>query len=72
MSIATLPTLPATAALRQSPLPALRRLAVHETAGEVVITGNVASYYLKQLAQEAVRPALDGRLLRNRVVVESN
>jgi hypothetical protein len=36
---------------------------------EVVITGQVPSYYLKQLAQESVRPTLGRRRLRNRVVV---
>ena len=35
----------------------------------VVINGRVSSYYLKQLAQEAVMPVLGGRELRNRVAV---
>jgi hypothetical protein len=55
--------------LRQSPLPDLRRLHIEETEFEVVITGVVSSYYLKQLAQETVRPALGQRRLCNRVVV---
>ena len=55
--------------LRQSPLPDLRRLHVEEDESEVVITGVVASYYLKQLAQEAIRPILGIRALRNRVTV---
>src|SRR5438045_2701002 len=41
-------------ALRQSSHPALRRLAVEETDTSVVITGRVSSYYLKQMAQEAI------------------
>jgi hypothetical protein len=56
-------------ALRQSPIPALRRLSLDETADTVVISGNVPSYYLKQLAQEAVIPMLAGRALHNRVTV---
>jgi osmotically-inducible protein OsmY len=57
--------------LRQSRIPALRRLDVQETTGEIVLTGSVASYYLKQLAQECVMPVLGVRQLRNHVVVAS-
>ena len=56
-------------ALRQSPLPPLRKLALEETDAAVVIQGSVSSYYLKQLAQETVMPLLEGRQLLNRVVV---
>jgi osmotically-inducible protein OsmY len=59
----------ALAALRQSPIPALRKLAVEETDGAVVLLGSVASYYQKQLAQETVMPFVDGRELHNRVMV---
>jgi len=55
--------------LRDNPVNDLRRLDVSESDAEIVITGIVASYYLKQMAQEAVRPALGGRRLRNRVLV---
>jgi hypothetical protein len=55
--------------LTASPLPQLRRLVVTATESEVVITGQVSSYYLKQLAQEAVRPTLGRRRLLNRVEV---
>jgi hypothetical protein len=60
---------PAAAALRQSPIPALRRLLIEETDEAVVIRGSVSSYYLKQMAQEALMPYLDGRTLANRLVV---
>ena len=56
-------------ALRQSYLPALRKLGVEENDATVVITGAVSSYYLKQLAQETVMPVLGERELLNRVMV---
>ena len=59
----------AAALLRDNSVNDLRRLEVTETASEIVITGIVTSYYLKQMAQEAVRPALNGRKLRNKVIV---
>ena len=65
----TLESTHASQALRRSPLPALRKLSLEETDDVVVINGRVSSYYLKQLAQEAVMPALGGRELRNRVAV---
>jgi hypothetical protein len=57
-------------ALRQSPIPALRHLEVQETEAEVIISGRVTSYYLKQLAQETIMPVLDRRELLNQVRVE--
>ena len=63
---------PALTALRQSPIPALRKLTVEESDTAVVILGKVGSYYLKQLAQETVMPVLDGRELLNRVAVVRN
>ncbi|HEX3148342.1 MAG TPA: BON domain-containing protein [Gemmataceae bacterium] len=59
----------AAALLRECPVNDLRRLEVIESEFEVVITGIVTSYYLKQMAQETVRPAAAGRRLRNRVLV---
>jgi hypothetical protein len=58
--------------LKQSPLPALRQLRVSETDTEIVIHGVVSSFYLKQLAQETVRPVQYGRRLHNRVIVSRN
>ena len=55
--------------LQQSPIPALRKLAVEETDHQVVLSGSVSSYYLKQLAQETVMPVLGCRELHNRVLV---
>lgn len=58
--------------LTSSPLPQLRRLVVTVSEMEVVITGRVPSFYLKQLAQEAIRPSLGRRRLLNRVEVCRN
>ena len=55
--------------LTSSPLPQLRRLVVTVNDIEVVITGRVSSYYMKQLAQEALRPTVGDRRLLNRVEV---
>ncbi len=56
-------------ALTSSPLGQLRRLVVVADDTQVVITGQVSSYYLKQMAQETVRSALGDRTLLNRVEV---
>jgi hypothetical protein len=63
-----LPVHPAEA-LTASTLHQLRKLVVTATDDEVVITGRVPTYYLKQLAQEAVRPTLRDRRLLNHVEV---
>ena len=55
--------------LTASPLPQLRRLVVTATDDEIVITGRVSSYYMKQLAQEALRVAAGDRRLLNQVEV---
>jgi hypothetical protein len=56
-------------ALRQSPIPALRKLSAEESDTTVVLLGSVPSYYLKQLAQESLRGAVGPRKLLNRVEV---
>jgi hypothetical protein len=63
---------PAKDALRHSPIPALRGLSIEETDSRVILLGTVATYYLKQLAQETVMPVLAGRELANRVTVVSH
>jgi len=69
MPTATLSPTRATVALTQSPLPELRKLSIQETEAVVLIQGKVPSYYLKQMAQETIMPALAGRSLVNRVLV---
>lgn len=63
------PTLTPEAVLSASPMPELRRLVVTTSENEVVITGRVSSYYLKQLAQESLRGSVGPRKLFNRVEV---
>jgi hypothetical protein len=67
------PTAPAISraaeALSRSAHPALRQLRVEETESAIVITGHVSSYYLKQLAQEAVMPVRGVLALVNQVTV---
>lgn len=58
--------------LTTSPLHQLRGLVVTASEDEVVITGQVTSYYLKQLAQEALRSRIGQRRLLNLVVVCPN
>jgi len=70
MAMTTAP-LSATQILRDNPLPLLRNLDVAESEKEVVISGWVTSYYLKQLAQEAVLPFVGSRRLRNLVIVRT-
>ncbi len=57
-------------ALQQSPQPLLRRLRIEETDEEIVIVGKLPTYFLKQLAQETVRPVLGERRLVNLIVVD--
>jgi hypothetical protein len=56
-------------ALTTSPLPQLRRLVVTVNEMEVVITGTVPTFYLKQLAQETVKPSSGPRRILNQVKV---
>ena len=55
--------------LRRSKIPALRQVCVEETELLVVLSGTVPSYYLKQMAQEAVLPLCEKRRLVNNVAV---
>lgn len=55
--------------LRDNPVNDLRHLEVLESDDEIIICGIVSTYYLKQMAQEAVRPAVGSRRLRNKILV---
>jgi len=69
MSCARQAVAQAAQALRLSSHPALRRLIVEGTEQALIISGRVTSYYLKQLAQEAVMPVRGPLELVNRVDV---
>ncbi len=56
-------------ALKQSVHPGLRRLAVEETESALVVSGQVPSYFLKQMAQETLKPFSGRRQLVNQVTV---
>jgi len=59
-------------ALKKSSHPALRMLRVEGDERNLIISGRVTSYYLKQLAQETIMSVREGMILVNRVdVVES-
>jgi hypothetical protein len=58
-------------ALATSPQPELRRLLVNINEAEVVISGRVSCFYLKQLAQETVKANADGKRVVNRVEVHN-
>jgi len=70
MPTATLSLSAAAEALRLSPQPPLRRLRIQETEEEIIIAGNLPTYFLKQLAQETVRPLLGERRVVNLIVVD--
>ena len=56
-------------ALNCSGVPALKLVAVLQVENRVILSGRLPSYYLKQLAQEAVIPHLGQRVLENRITV---
>jgi hypothetical protein len=58
-----------TTLLRKSVYPDLRRLEAIENEDEIILTGVVRSYHMKQMAQETVHSAIAGRRLQNKVVV---
>ena len=55
--------------LKQSSVPALRLVTIQVQEDMIILSGRVPSYYLKQLAQEAVIPHLGQRVLENRITV---
>jgi hypothetical protein len=63
-------TLPTTGSvLMKSSNPELRRVRVLENEDSIVLKGTVSCYYLKQLAQESVKAAADGRRVVNQIEV---
>jgi hypothetical protein len=60
----------ARALLSDSQQPDLRRLHVDRRGDLIQIRGSVASFYLKQMAQETIRHAIGNLRLDNRIHVE--
>ncbi len=58
--------------LAKSHVQALRNLTVSRVGDSILIQGLVSSYYHKQLAQEAVRPIVEGVPLINSIKVHVN
>ena len=56
-------------ALSKSGVRQLCRIQVTILEGSVTLNGRVDSFYLKQLAQEAVRPSADGMRILNQIEV---
>jgi osmotically-inducible protein OsmY len=60
----------AQAALANSPFFELHELQVEQRDGTLFISGNVSSFYHKQLAQEVVRSVCNGIEVSNSIQVE--
>lgn len=60
----------AQAALANSPFFELHELQVEQRDGALFISGNVSSFYHKQLAQEVVRSVCNGIEVTNSIQVE--
>ncbi len=58
------------AALARSGPSELRKVSVQVLDGKVVISGRLSSFYLKQLAQEKLRPLAIGCEIVNQIIVD--
>ncbi len=58
--------------LADSPLQELHRLGLDRQGDSVTLSGQLSNYYLKQKAQETIRPATRGVYVRNLIRVESS
>ena len=65
MSLELLSPPTAGSALLKSSNPELRRIRISESDDAIVLRGTVSCYYVKQLAQESVKPAAEGRRIVN-------
>lgn len=55
--------------LRETDYRDLRKIKVRLRDGRIILRGNVPSYFMKQVAQEAVRPLAIGLEIRNEIRV---
>jgi hypothetical protein len=58
--------------LADSPLQELHLLGLERQGDSVTLSGRLSNYYLKQQAQETIRPATRGVYVRNLIRVESS
>ncbi len=58
--------------LRQSPYPILRRIHCRYHAGVLMLTGEVPTFYMKQIAQTLVRDVEQVEQIENRLIVDSS
>jgi hypothetical protein len=56
--------------LAESPIPELHRLCLEQSGETITLSGLLSNFYLKQQAQETIRPAMCGFYVRNLVRVE--
>jgi hypothetical protein len=57
--------------MNESPHHELRQIQIDVRDNQIVLTGRVASYFLKQMAQETARQVCHRRQIRNTVIVLS-
>ena len=57
--------------LRSSPYHVLRILTCEFRRGHLIVCGTVPTYYMKQMAQETVRPVAGVEKITNRISVQS-
>lgn len=57
--------------LRSSPYRVLRILTCEFRRGHLIVDGTVPTYYMKQMAQETVRPVIGVEKITNRVSVQT-
>lgn len=55
--------------LRSSGYSSLRNLTVTQSQGQILLAGNVPSYYMKQLASVLATTAVKNMVIRNEVIV---
>jgi hypothetical protein len=56
--------------LAESPIQELHRLRIEQQGETLTVSGRLSNFYLKQQAQETIRPATRGLQVRNAVRVE--
>jgi hypothetical protein len=58
--------------LAESPIAELKRIRLEQHGETITLSGRLSNFYLKQQAQETIRPAMRGLRVRNAVRVDSD